>query len=70
MKELILKHKSLLGGYERMSYLADRLRVEQKMKGCFTSVNLKSEFISEDIFRTRQSISRLLVLTNHINNNH
>jgi hypothetical protein len=70
MKDLILKHKSLLGGYERMSYLADRLRVEQTMKGCFTSVNLKSEFISEDILRTRKSISRLLVLTNHINNNY
>ena len=70
MKELILKHKSLLGGYERMSYLADRLRVEQTMKGCFTSVNLKSEFISEDMLRTRKSISRLLVLTNHINNNY
>jgi hypothetical protein len=70
MKELILKHKSLLGGYERMNYLADRLRVEQTMKGCFNSVNLKSEFISEDILRTRKSISRLLVLTNHINNNY
>jgi hypothetical protein len=70
MKNLILKHKSLLGGYERMSYLADRLRVEQTMKGCFTSVNLKSEFIGEDILRTRKSISRLLVLTNHINNNY
>ena len=70
MKDLILKHKSLLGGYERIEYLERLMSRALQVKTVSDMQGFNNSPVGLLIIRTRTSIDRILVLTNHINNNY
>ena len=66
MKDLILKHKSLANGFERIQHLRECIVTANRLK----ESNVSSTFLNDVIERRRVSISRLNTLTNHIIKNY
>ena len=70
MKDLILKHKSLLGGYERIESLERMMSSALSIKLFSKKAGLTNSSMDSLIIRTRKSINRMLILTKHIENNY
>lgn len=73
MQYLIQKHESIANGYRHVNSLSNQLanlqesRISLKDIG-FSKGNLDSN--KSDILRTRNRINRMLILIEHLNDNH
>ena len=73
MQYLIQKHESIANGYRHVASLSNQLSNLQESRMSlsdmgFSKGNLESN--KSDILRTRNRINRMLILIEHLNDNH
>ena len=73
MQYLIQKHESIANGYRHVASLSNQLANLQESRISLSDIgfskgNLDSN--KSDILRTRNRISRMLILIEHLNDNH
>ena len=74
MQYLIQKHESIANGYRHVSSLSNQLcnlqwgRMSLESVSSSSSVSLDAN--KSDILRTRNRINRMLILIEHLNENH
>ena len=73
MQYLIQKHESIANGYRHVASLSNQLSNLQESRISLSDIgfskgNLESN--KSDILRTRNRINRMLILIEHLNENH
>ena len=72
MQYLIQKHESIANGYRHVASLSNQLANLQESRVSLSDIGFSKVLDSNksDILRTRNRINRMLILIEHLNDNH